>query len=137
LDLFEAFPSGSGYFTGPYIPGEINYIDYAKVYEYVQENCSEKPIFESSPTPYLGEFYGVTAIPLIDNIERLQTDPIFYTNEGEWFVNYNNAQVVASIQDLPDSYCWIRRNASLGNYLTNTSVTGELTKFVGIEVIKK
>lgn len=120
---------------GPYILDEINYIDYAKAYQYTKENCSDRQIFETSPTPYLGEFYGVEAIPLIDNLERLQTDPIFYSQEGEWFVNYDDSKVVTSIEELPDSYCWIRRNPSLGNYLLDTSANGEIIKFVGIEVV--
>jgi hypothetical protein len=133
----QAFPSGSGYFTGPYIPGEINYIDYAKAYQYVEDNCSDKQIFETSPTPFIANFYGVEVTPIITNINRLDKDRVFLPTESGYEINLTNTSVVTDISDLPESYCWIRRSPSLGNYLTNTSAQGEVTKFVGIEVIQK
>lgn len=137
LGYAQAFPSGSGYFTGPYVPGEINYIDYAKAYQYVEDNCSDKEVFETSPTPFIADYYDIEVTPLITNTERLQTDRIFSQTDAGYAVNLTDTPVVIDIEELPGSYCWIRRNPSLGNYLTDTSVSGEITKFVGIEVIRK
>lgn len=137
LGYAQAFPSGSGYFTGPYVPGEINYIDYAKAYRYVEDNCSDKPVFETSPTPFIANFYGVEVTPIITNINRLDKDRVFLPTESGYEVNLTNTPVLTDISDLPDSYCWVRRNPSLGNYLLDTSTQGEVTKYVGIEVIQK
>ena len=135
LLIVDSYPPN--YWEGPYMYGEISYNDYAKAYNYVTNNCQDKPVFESSPTPYLGEFYGIEATPIVTRITWLETDTIFYEFEGEWYVNYNDTQVVTNLDKLPESYCWIRRSGSLANYLTDRSVTGSLTEFVGMEIIEK
>lgn len=137
LGYAQAFPSGSGYFTGPYIPGEINYIDYAKAYQYARDNCKDKQIFETSPTPFIANFYELETTPIVTKSSRLEVDRVFRFIDTRYVVNLTNTPVITNISELPNSYCWIRRNPSLGNYLLDTSTEGRVTKFVGIEVIQQ
>jgi hypothetical protein len=110
------------YWQGPNIPGEINYIDYKKAYNYVQDNCQNKTILETSPTPYLGQFYGVEVKPVINNIEWLEQDRLFYQEQDQWYVNYNQQALITNTNKIPEKYCWIQRQPSLGNYLKSENI---------------
>ena len=123
------------YWQAPQIPGEINYIDYQKAYTYIKQNCQDKPILETSPTPYLGQFYDIEAIPVITKIDRLQTDTLFYQDQGQWYVNYNQKPIITQINQVPDQYCWIQRQPSLGNYL-ETQNQPEKTQAIRLQQIQ-
>lgn len=74
---------------------------------------------------------------VITRTDWMETDNIFYQSEEEWYVNYNDTQVVTNLDNLPENYCWIRRMPSLGDYLNYIHSEFEVQQeFLGIQILQ-
>ncbi len=141
--VYQSYPLDEGYITdGPiFIPNEIFAIEYDQAYQYIQQNCERKTIYETSPTPYLGEFYNIAVdAAVVTQQEWLSIDTIFARrSDGSFEVYYSQVPVISDIEDLDSSFCWVQRTPSLGRYLSVDAINIQavITDFEGIRVVER
>lgn len=140
--VYQSYPLEEGFF-GPdhlLIPGEISAIEYDRGYQYLKDNCQGRTLYETSPTPYLGQFYGVEInASVVTQREWLELDTIFRPVEDEYIVHYSEVPVITDIDDLDQEFCWIQRTPSLGRYLSVEAINiqATITDFVGIRIVER
>jgi hypothetical protein len=77
------------FFNGPYLPFEINYVDYEKAYTFLKNQCSNSEKYAILAEPYISNFYNVHidyttyVIP-----QLLYGDPDFTKNNNGTFENF-------------------------------------------------
>ena len=140
--VYQSYPFEEGFLADQHlmIPGEIHAIDYQRGYQYLKDHCQGRTLYETSPTPYLGEFYGVTIdAAVVTQREWLELDTIFRPVEDGFVVHYSAVPVITDIPDLDDEFCWIQRTPSLGRYLSVEAINiqATITDFVGIRVVER
>lgn len=67
----------------PYVPSEIHYIDYDRVYSSVQKHCSDKVIVEASPSPFIASFHNVKVDYVLSETGWISKDNGYYYNDRE------------------------------------------------------
>ncbi len=143
LGVYQSYPLQEGFLAEQhlFIPEEIYAVDYQVGYQYITDNCHGKTLYETSPTPYVGQFYGVDIdAVVITQREWLEQDTIFRPISDEnYVVHYSNVPVITNIQDLDTHFCWIQRTPSLERYLSGEAlnIQAEITDFVGLRIVKK
>lgn len=120
---------------GPHIPGEIHYIDYARAYQVMRNECQGHTLYETSPTPFISHTFGVDTQPVIDVTHTLQSeDQFFQDQEGTYRVVSTGEKIITDPRSLDTPYCWIQRRPSLFRYLTHFDDPDQVYDFVNIRV---
>jgi hypothetical protein len=115
------------YFWSPRVTSEINYIEYAGLYDSVINNCRGNLIVEAAPSsPFIAEFYGVNVDYVLsaagNNLENRQ-----YTidaNTGNLITVWGAVTVITDINDLKSldgNICLIVRSPSKKHYLPSAA----------------
>lgn len=128
----------------PYIPSEIYYIDYAKVYSSVQQHCSDKTIVEASPSPFISSYYNVNVDYVLSETGWIAREGTYYYNKKErrFKTVFNDTPVLSNLNTLSNSdngVCLIVRNQSRGQFVSEKTLHSlsrqqKPIKFINIEL---
>jgi len=91
------------FYYGPAIKYEINYIEYAGLYDAVTENCKNKVIIEAAPSsPFIAKFYGVNVDYVFSAPEYAEKYGLFVLKEsiGEYVTVWGDVPVITDVNEL-------------------------------------
>lgn len=115
------------YIRWPRVTSEIHYIEYAKLYDSVIENCRDNLIVEATPsTPFIAKFYGVKVDYALSTVENAEKDKLYLydANTGKFKTVWGALPVITDINDLKllnRDVCLIVRTPSKKKFLSTTA----------------
>ena len=111
------------FYWGPGIKYEVNYIEYARLYDAVTNNCQGKLIVEAAPSsPFIARFHGVNVDYVLSTAENVENDTLFTSdvNTGKFKTVWGAVPVITDIKDLKLSdkdICLVVRGPSKKRFL--------------------
>lgn len=111
------------FYWGPEIKREINYIEYARVYEAVSDNCQDKLIIEASPSaPFVANFYDVDVDYVLSATGDTEKDSLYIVDSdtGRFKTVWGNIPVITDInylKSLDRDICLIVRSPSKRRFI--------------------
>lgn len=115
------------FFRGPRIKSEIHYIEYARLYESVINNCHDNLVVEAaSSTPFIARFYGVKVDYALSAAGNAEKDELYLkdVNSGKVKTVWGALPVITDINDLKllnRDICLIVRAPSNIKFLPSTA----------------
>lgn len=100
LFLINSYPKD--FINHPYIPNEINYVEYKKIGDFLNKTCSKKEVIILMHSPHIFNFYDVN-INYTSNIrlELLTTIKNYYLdNNWNYKTIYNNIPVLTNMTEI-------------------------------------
>jgi hypothetical protein len=136
--------------SGPYLPGEVWYIDYKQAYDYVKTNHPNAVILAAVTQPFISEFYNVETTYFL-NIYAIKSRTDYktlYDEENKKFFYYNvttieDPAILKNVINTETNLCVIIRTPSKQVLLTDTIVDiiesslPSVTKFKGMDIYCK
>ena len=117
------------YLWGPSLTLEIDYNEYARVYNAVNNNCQGKLIVEAAPlSPFIAEFYGVDVDYALSTEDNLEQDElyVFDASKGKFKTVWGNVPVITdlkSVKPIHTDICLVVRIANRKKHLPETIET--------------
>ena len=115
------------FFKGPRVGSEIHYIEYARLYDSVIENCHDNLIVEAAPlAPFIAKFYGVKVDYALSAAGNAENDDRYLIDEstGKFKTVWGALPVITDINDLKllnRDICLIVRSPSKKNFFPSTA----------------
>ena len=112
-----------GFIYGPRIKYEVNYIEYARLYDSVTKNCDDSLIVEAAPSsPFTAKFHGVDIDYILSTADNLELYGLFEKddNTGGFKTVWGGVPVITGLDDSKLSgkdVCLIVRRPSMKVYL--------------------
>lgn len=116
-----------GFYTAPRITSEIFYIEYARLYNSVINNCHDNLIIEAAPSsPFIARFYGVNVDYVLSAAGNAEKDDVYTVNKNTGKVKtvWGSTPVLTDISDLTlldKDVCLIVRIPSKSRFLPPTT----------------
>jgi len=107
--LIGSYPNT--FFSGPYIPDEVRYVDYKKAFTFAKEQCQNRTVVYGGPSPYSGSFYGMKpdyAVQSEQSVQRLRaanTSNVVPNTQSSSITVINTSAQVQRMTNNP--YCYI------------------------------
>jgi len=112
-----------GFIYGPWIKYEVNYIEYARVYDSVNKNCNDSLIVEAAPSsPFTAKFHGVDIDYILSTADNVEQYGLFEKDENTegYKTVWGGVPVITGLDDSKLSgknVCLIVRRPSMKVYL--------------------
>jgi hypothetical protein len=126
LSIYRGYPIGF-ISNGPYIPTEVNYIDYKKAYSYIEKGCDS--VYEASPSSQIASFYNINYKKLIITNGKTLNQAYIYNKSGtnDYFNTYDNKSIETKIEAVLNNqnsknFCIITRTPSEDYFLDKDSI---------------
>jgi len=116
-----------GFYTAPIIESEIFYIEYARLYNSVMNNCRDNLIIEAAPSsPFTAKFYGVNVDYVLSAAGNAGKDDVYIIDEntGKLITVWGAIPVMTDISNLlllDKDVCLIVRIPSKSRFLPSTA----------------
>ncbi len=95
VNIYSNYPED--FFVGPNIPFEINYVEYNKIFSYMNENCYDKTKFVLLNSPYISYFYNTEAnYSSYIRKEYLETNRKIIKINETYYTKYKEIEVLSS-----------------------------------------
>lgn len=99
--IWLSYPSH--FLKTPYLPWEINYVEYKKIADFLKTNCTDKTIVWLVHNPYIFEFYDVKMNYTTNlYIEEKEQKAKYISENNSYFTIYKNIPVLTSMKALKE-----------------------------------
>jgi hypothetical protein len=138
----------AGFWQKPYVPTEINYMDYKKAFDFAAYQCKGKDIYMLMHFPFIPLFYNLEPdYTSYISFNLLSKDTKYYEKDGQYYSTYGSIKVITD-QDfikllsaadtciiINPEYQHSARYALLDDYKNLTTKYKYYQKFEGVIVL--
>jgi len=104
VSILKSYPEN--FTKGPYIKGEVNYVEYKKVANFLEKECKNKNIIALIHDPYILDFYNIA----VDYTSYINKDLLLLDKryrqdaKGNYKTTYKNIPTITAKQNLLESF---------------------------------